>query len=69
MTLLGRNFIVSSLLALSDFISFIVSIYLALGILSITATSNDNGVKFLNNIDGLIGLHWFLHFAVWLGIR
>ncbi|WP_371338438.1 MULTISPECIES: undecaprenyl-phosphate galactose phosphotransferase WbaP [Klebsiella pneumoniae complex] len=71
MTLLGRNFIVSSLLALSDFISFIVSIYLALGILSITATSNDNGVKFLNNIDGLIGLHWLLAFCcvAWYSMR
>ena len=71
MTLLGRNFIVSSLLALSDFISFIVSIYLALGILSITATSNDNGSKLLNNIDGLIGLHWFLAFCcvAWYSMR
>lgn len=60
MTLLGRNFIVSSLLALSDFISFTVSIYLALGILTIAVTPASDGVIPLNNIDGLFALHWLL---------
>ncbi|HFP9402810.1 TPA: undecaprenyl-phosphate galactose phosphotransferase WbaP [Raoultella planticola] len=71
MTLLGRNFIVSSLLALSDFISFTVSIYLAIGVFSMIVTPNDDRSILLNNIDGLIGLHWLLAFCcvAWYSMR
>lgn len=59
MTLLGRNFIVSVALALSDFISFTVSIYLALGLLSIF--SNEANTQIYGyQIEGWIALHWLL---------
>lgn len=37
MTLLGRSFFVSIALAISDFVSFTASVYLAIGILSVTS--------------------------------
>lgn len=42
MTLLVRNIIVSITLALSDFISFVISLYFALGLLKVTITDYDN---------------------------
>ena len=59
MTLLGRNFVVSISLALSDFISFIASIYLAIGLLTslqIDAIATYN----FSELDGWIVLHWSL---------
>lgn len=70
MTLIGRNLIVSSLLALSDFISFTVSIYLAIGLLSIT--SNNVGQSSLTyDFNGWIVLHWFLALScvAWYSMR
>ena len=59
MTLLGRNFIVSVALALSDFISFTVSIYLALGLLSLFSNEINTQV-YGYQIEGWIALHWLL---------
>ncbi|EMX4955230.1 undecaprenyl-phosphate galactose phosphotransferase WbaP [Raoultella planticola] len=70
MTLIGRNLIVSSLLALSDFISFTISIYLAIGLLSIT--SNNVGQSSLTyDFNGWIALHWFLALScvAWYSMR
>lgn len=70
MTLIGRNLIVSSLLALSDFISFTISIYLAIGLLSIT--SNNVGQSSLTyDFNGWIVLHWFLALScvAWYSMR
>lgn len=68
MTLLGRNFIVSSLLAISDFFSFTISIYLAMGLL--TSGITDSAVL-PNNLDGWIVLHWFLALCciAWYSMR
>lgn len=68
MTLLGRNFIVSSLLAISDFFSFTISIYLAMGLL--TSGITDSTVL-PNNLDGWIVLHWFLALCciAWYSMR
>lgn len=70
MTLLGRNVLVSTALALSDFISFIVSIYLTMGLLSITLNQNEQFV-FLDQTDGWIALHWLLAFCCvgWYSMR
>jgi hypothetical protein len=45
MTLLGRNILVSTALALSDFISFIISIYLAIALVSITFSQNEYNIS------------------------
>lgn len=68
MTLLGRNFLVSTTLALSDFISFIISIYLAMGLVSITSNQHE----YISGQDeGWIALHWLLAFCCvgWYGMR
>ncbi|VUS83710.1 UDP-glucose:undecaprenyl-phosphate glucose-1-phosphate transferase [Klebsiella huaxiensis] len=59
MTLLVRNIIVSIALAISDFFSFVISLYLAIGILSFTINNNE---QFLasDEIQGWIVLHWLL---------
>ena len=70
MTLLGRNFIVSMMLALSDFVSFIASIYFALGILSIFV-----GPQQYDLLDPALGqwivLHWLLALCciAWFSMR
>lgn len=70
MTLLGRNFIVSMMLALSDFVSFIASIYFALGILSIFV-----GPQQYDLLDPALGqwivLHWLLALCCigWFSMR
>ncbi|HEC2597210.1 undecaprenyl-phosphate galactose phosphotransferase WbaP [Raoultella ornithinolytica] len=59
MTLLGKNFIVSTALAISDLISFTISIYLAIGLLSFFLNDHES----LNSsiqIEGWIALHWLL---------
>lgn len=70
MTQFARNISCSITLALSDFISFVFSLYLSLGVLSVTLSRFKERVPD-NQIDGWIGLHWLLGFCciVWYGIR
>nr|WP_287854994.1 undecaprenyl-phosphate galactose phosphotransferase WbaP [Klebsiella sp.] len=70
MTLLGRNFLVSSALALSDLFSFIISAYLAMGLLTITST-NYNDIVPANQIEEWLALHWVLAFSCvgWYSVR
>ncbi|EPJ5860206.1 undecaprenyl-phosphate galactose phosphotransferase WbaP [Raoultella ornithinolytica] len=70
MTPVGRNFIVSTSLALSDLISFIISIYLAMGLLSVSL-SNYNDIIPVNQTEGWIALHCLLAFCcvAWYSIR
>jgi undecaprenyl-phosphate galactose phosphotransferase len=70
MTLLGRNVLVSTVLALSDFISFTASIYLAVGLLYITFDQGDFSINY-GQVDGWIGLHWLLAFCCvgWYAMR
>lgn len=70
MTLLGRNFLVSTSLALSDFFSFTVSAYLAMGLLSITLPNYDKIVP-TDQIEGWLALHWVLAFICvgWYSMR
>lgn len=70
MTLLGRNFLVSTTLALSDFIGFIISIYLAMGLLSNTLGQNEQIIP-RAQIEGWIALHWLLAFCCvgWFSMR
>lgn len=70
MTLLGRNVLVSVALALSDFLSFTISIYLAIGLLSITLNDYDK-ITSVNKADGWIALHLLLAFCcvAWYSMR
>lgn len=70
MTLLGRNVLVSMALALSDFFSFTVSIYLSLGLLSITLNDYESVIA-SKQIEGWIGLHFLLAFfcVAWFSMR
>lgn len=70
MTLLGKNFFVSTALALSDLLSFTISIYLATGILSISLSGYEN-IDSSNQIEGWIALHWLLAFCCvgWYSMR
>lgn len=70
MTLLGRSFFVSTALALSDFIGFIVSIYLAIAVVSLTSINYETIIS-SNELDGWIALHWALAFCCvgWYSIR
>ncbi|ELC0840482.1 MULTISPECIES: undecaprenyl-phosphate galactose phosphotransferase WbaP [Klebsiella] len=70
MTLLGRNFLVSSALALSDFLSFVISAYLAIGLLTITVT-NYNDIVHTGQIEEWLALHWVLAFSCvgWYSMR
>ncbi|HBQ3897212.1 TPA: undecaprenyl-phosphate galactose phosphotransferase WbaP [Klebsiella pneumoniae] len=70
MTLLSRNFLVSTVLALSDFLSFIISIYLAIGLVSSTFSENENIAIFAHN-EGWVALHWLLAFCCvgWYAVR
>ncbi|WP_177331784.1 undecaprenyl-phosphate galactose phosphotransferase WbaP [Klebsiella michiganensis] len=69
MTLLVRNFTVSFALALSDFIGFVVSPWLAIAVLY--GISGDTDLTEMNNIDGWIVLHWILAACCigWFSIR
>ncbi|NBF38020.1 sugar transferase, partial [Klebsiella pneumoniae] len=68
MRLLGRNFIVSLALALSDFIGFIISIYLAIALVSITSSQQE---YIFGEAQGWVTLHWLLAFCCvgWYGVR
>ncbi|UNK74390.1 undecaprenyl-phosphate galactose phosphotransferase WbaP [Raoultella planticola] len=70
MTLLGRNILVSATLALSDFFSFTISIYLAKGLLSIILSDYDKIIP-TNQTEGWIALHLLLAFCcvAWYSIR
>ncbi|WP_434639866.1 undecaprenyl-phosphate galactose phosphotransferase WbaP [Klebsiella sp. I138] len=70
MTHLARNVSCSIALALADFISITLSLYLALGVLSVTLEHFDQRVP-EDQIDGWIGLHWLLGICcvAWYGIR
>lgn len=59
MTLLGRSFIVSMVLILSDFISFILSMYLAMGILYFTLDNYEVLIP-VEQTKGWVALHWLL---------
>ncbi|HCT6815434.1 TPA: undecaprenyl-phosphate galactose phosphotransferase WbaP, partial [Escherichia coli] len=67
---LSRNFLVSISLALSDFVSFTISIYLAIAILSISANPSESTFN-IGQIDGWILLHWLLAVCCvgWYSIR
>ncbi|HHS9820788.1 TPA: undecaprenyl-phosphate galactose phosphotransferase WbaP [Klebsiella quasipneumoniae subsp. quasipneumoniae] len=70
MMLLGRNFLVSVALAISDFVSFIISIYLAMGLLSVTHDHNYQLIDF-GQTRSWIALHWLLAFFCvgWYSMR
>lgn len=70
MTHYMKNIICSVALALVDFISFIASLYLALGILSITLTNFSLRVPD-EQIEGWMYLHWVLGgcCVAWYGVR
>ncbi|MFQ1061158.1 undecaprenyl-phosphate galactose phosphotransferase WbaP [Klebsiella pneumoniae] len=59
MALLDRNTLVSTALAVSDFVSFTISIYLAIGLLSLTPNSYINIIP-EHQLDGWILLHLLL---------
>ena len=70
MTLLVRNIIVSIALAVSDFISFVISLYLAIGILSITVSDYQTIIS-ANQLEGWKLLHWLLALCcvAWYSMR
>ncbi|VCZ88610.1 hypothetical protein [Klebsiella pneumoniae] len=68
MTLLGRNVLVSTALALSDFLSFTVSLYIAMGLLSVTVIDYDKIIPD-SQTNGWVLLHLILAFVVLLGIQ
>ncbi|HHW7601767.1 TPA: undecaprenyl-phosphate galactose phosphotransferase WbaP [Klebsiella pneumoniae subsp. ozaenae] len=70
MALLGRNVLVSVALALSDFISFTSSTYLAMGVLSVFSRNYDSIIP-ESQIDGWVVLHLLLAFCcvAWYSMR
>lgn len=70
MTLLGRNVLVSTALALSDFLSFTVSLYIAMGLLSVTRIDYDNLIPD-SQTNGWVLLHLILAFCcvAWYSMR
>lgn len=70
MTLFTKNVSSSIALALTDFISFILSMYLALAVLSVTLSHFDIRVP-EDQIEPWIGLHWLLGICcvAWYGTR
>nr|WP_081354921.1 undecaprenyl-phosphate galactose phosphotransferase WbaP [Pluralibacter gergoviae] len=70
MTHLTKNVSCSIALALTDFISFILSMYLALSILSVTLSHFEYRVP-IDQIEPLLGLHWMLGICCigWYGAR
>lgn len=69
MTLLVRNLTVSLALALSDFLGFVISPWLAIVILS--GVMDDVDLTAMSNLDGWIALHWVLAFCCigWFSVR
>ncbi|MDS7802298.1 undecaprenyl-phosphate galactose phosphotransferase WbaP [Klebsiella michiganensis] len=70
MTYFSKNVSCSVLLVLSDFISFVLSLYLSLGLLSFIFGGYDFHMS-SEQLDGWIGLHWLLGVCcvLWYGIR
>ncbi|MBL4371549.1 undecaprenyl-phosphate galactose phosphotransferase WbaP [Klebsiella pneumoniae] len=70
MALLGRNVLVSVALALSDFISFTSSTYLAMEVLSVFSRNYDSIIP-ESQIDGWVVLHLLLAFCcvAWYSMR
>ena len=70
MTRFARNVGCSVTLAVSDFLSFVLSLYLSLGILSLTMSHFDERVP-NEQIEGWVALHWLLGICCisWYGIR
>lgn len=70
MTTLVRNFIVSFSLAVSDLFSFVISLYLAVGVLSITSSDYQN-IYQAEQLEGWKALHWLLAFCciAWYSMR
>ncbi|WJV40589.1 undecaprenyl-phosphate galactose phosphotransferase WbaP [Raoultella terrigena] len=70
MTHFAKNISCSILLAFVDFISFVVSLYISLGILSISLNDFKERVPD-NQIEGWIALHWLLGVCcvAWYAIR
>ncbi|HCT8712899.1 TPA: undecaprenyl-phosphate galactose phosphotransferase WbaP [Raoultella ornithinolytica] len=70
MTLLVRNIIVSIALAMSDFLSFVISLYLAIGVLSITISDYETVIS-TNQLEGWKALHWLLALCcvAWYSMR
>lgn len=70
MTLFAKNALSSAALALADFISFVSSLYLSLGISSLIFGELNNEMP-NDQIEGWVGLHWLLGLACigWYGIR
>lgn len=70
MMLLNKSYLVSIALAMSDFLSFIISLYITVGILSVVYTGHDF-YSFAAQLDGWIALHWLLGICcvTWYSIR
>ncbi|EMO9463364.1 undecaprenyl-phosphate galactose phosphotransferase WbaP [Raoultella ornithinolytica] len=70
MTPFGRNFVVSTTLAISDFLSFSLSAYLAMGILALSIHDYEKLIP-NNQIEGWFALHWILGLCcvAWYSIR
>ena len=70
MTYFMRNIVSSISLALSDFISFIISLYISLAVLSFVLTDFDVRVP-TRELESWLYLHWLLGLCcvVWYGIR
>lgn len=62
MALLSKNLLVSFTLAISDFISFTISIYLALGVMMLT--SNSGGGSLMSKLKAGCYFILFWHYAV-----
>ncbi|MBE1187383.1 UDP-phosphate galactose phosphotransferase, partial [Escherichia coli] len=70
MTLLVRNIIVSIALAMSDFFSFVISLYIAIGVLSISISDYQTVIS-ANQLEGWKVLHWLLALCcvAWYSMR
>ncbi|MFZ4257955.1 undecaprenyl-phosphate galactose phosphotransferase WbaP [Raoultella terrigena] len=70
MTPFGRNIVVSMTLAISDFLSFSLSAYLAMGILVLSTNDYEQLVP-KNQVEGWLVLHWILGLCcvAWYSIR
>lgn len=70
MTSFSKNISCSVLLVLSDFISFVLSLYLSLGILFLMFGGDEYRISD-GKLDGWVGLHWLLGLCcvLWYGIR
>lgn len=70
MRLIVKNILVSTTLALSDFLGFIISPYLAMFFLSMVLSDYQQIVP-PKDIEGWVGLHWLLGFGcvAWYSVR